>query len=143
MSNTILMEIKIMASTAVMYKGKVLVLRRSAGEKFLSGYWTIVGGKYEDSDSSIENAVLREVEEETGQRGCVVRPLNIQEFTRDDKPGVRVLEITYLCEVVSEDVKLNPSEHDSFRWITAANIPEITPVTDLTTLKLQAIFKAL
>jgi len=138
------MEIKIMASAAVVNRNnEILILRRSVKEKFLAGYWTIVGGKYEDSDKSIEGAVFREVLEETGLDVNIIKPINVQEFTRDDKPGVRAVEITYLCSTDDDQVKLSPEEHDTFRWINNSQVAELDLITDLTKQKLTDIFKVI
>jgi len=138
------MDIKIMASAAVVSQNKLLVLKRSAEEKFLSGYWTIVGGKYEDGDKSIEDAVKREVMEETGLKVDIIKPINVEEFTREDKPGVIAVEITYLCRSESNgEIKLSSHEHDSYAWISESGLTELNPVTELTKQKIKKIFSSL
>ncbi len=132
-----------MASAAIINKeNKVLVLKRSPGEKFLSGYWTIVGGKYEDSDKSIKDAVSREVTEETGLDVKIIKPINIQEFELKDKPGIRTVEveIAYLCYANVDDIKLASEEHDSFRWINRSEVSKLDLITDETKQKLSEIF---
>jgi len=132
-----------MASAAIVNqtKDKLLVLRRSSEEKFLSGYWTIVGGKYEDGDKSIEEAVKREVAEETGLHVEIMRPINVEEFTREDRPGVIAVEITYLCSAKDDEkITLSPHEHDSHLWVTEDDSLKLDPVTDFTKQKIAKIF---
>jgi 8-oxo-dGTP pyrophosphatase MutT (NUDIX family) len=138
------MEIKIMASAAIIDKNKLLVLKRSSEEKFLSGYWTIVGGKYEDGDASIEEAVKREVMEETGLSIAVVRPIDIEEFTREDRPNVRAVEITYLCSTEhGEKITLDAREHDAYAWVDESDAAKLDPVSDLTKRKIEKIFASI
>lgn len=137
------MEIKLMASAAVLHKNKLLVMRRSAGEKFLSGYWTVVGGKFEDADGTIENAVRREVREEAGFDISVVKPINVEEFTREDKPGMMAVEITYLCTPYEDADVVLSAEHDAYQWIGASDADTLAPVTDLTRKKIKRIFTAI
>lgn len=129
-----------MASAAIMKNKELLLLRRSKGESFLPGYWTIVGGKFEEKDATLEEAVRREVKEETGLDVTVIKPINIGSYWREDKPGLREVEVTYLCVPSKEsEVVLNPREHDLFIWVDKS--ADITPVTDFTKEKIKKIFE--
>jgi 8-oxo-dGTP diphosphatase len=134
------MEIKIMASAIIIKDGKLLLLRRSKGEKFLSGYWTIVGGKFEEKDLTLEEAVKREVKEETNLDITVIKPIDVGSYWRTDKPGLREVEIAYLCvPSMVNNIILNPQEHDSFVWVD--RLINVNPVTDFTKEKIRNIFK--
>src|SRR5579863_436334 len=92
------MTISLMVSSAIFDNdGRMLVARRSQDEEFLPGYWTIIGGKFEEQDATIEAGVQREAKEETGMDVEIVRPINVEEFRRDDKPGMVAVEVTFLC----------------------------------------------
>ena len=134
-------KVVLMVSSAIMNDGKLLVVRRSSHEEFLPGYWTITGGKFEEFDASVADGVHREALEETGLDVEVVRPLIVDEFRRDDRPGVVAVEITFLCvprEI--KNIRLSPDEHDVYRWIREEEIDSLDPMTDFTRSKLKKFF---
>lgn len=129
-----------MASSAIFHEGKLLVLRRSQHEEFLSGYWTGIGGKIGEEEG-IEEAALREVEEETGLGEVSLRgPLLVQEFTREDQPGTKAVEITYLCTTHTPDQIQLSKEHDAYGWISEEDIGGLSPVTDFQKENLRKLF---
>jgi 8-oxo-dGTP diphosphatase len=50
-------------SAALVHDGKVLIVRRSADDDFLAGYYEMPGGKIEN-DETHEQAIVREMQEE-------------------------------------------------------------------------------
>ena len=98
--------------------GKFLIMKRSE-ETSSSGFWTFPGGKIEEDEEKKE-AVLRELNEETGLKG---------EITESGKSYVSGGELGYwrifpfLVEV-SEDPDLN-SEHSDFSWIKPSELENL------------------
>jgi 8-oxo-dGTP pyrophosphatase MutT (NUDIX family) len=68
------------AGGVVFHAGRVLVLRREAGE------WVIPKGRAEAGESDAE-AALREVKKETGQLATIVEPLGMTHYRRPATPS--------------------------------------------------------
>jgi 8-oxo-dGTP diphosphatase len=87
----------------VIHQGRVLLIRR--GKEPLKGRWVIPGGTVEVGET-LEEALVREVREETG---VVVRPLEVLTvFDRIERDAGRVVYhyviIDYLCAYLSGEV---------------------------------------
>jgi mutator protein MutT len=88
----------------VLIAGKVVLIRR--GKEPLRGRWVIPGGTVELGET-LEQAVVREMEEETG---LVVRPREVVlVFDRIQREGTTVeyhyVIIDYLCEHLSGELR--------------------------------------
>lgn len=79
------MEIKIIpvVNAIIMKDGKVLLGRRNPEAKYYPHYWTFPGGKV-DPGERLEDALKREVREETGLEIGVVRLIRYEEGFHDD-----------------------------------------------------------
>ncbi|KAA0941483.1 NUDIX hydrolase [Streptomyces apricus] len=73
---------KRLAAAVVMRKGLVLLVRRSETERFLPRVWGVPCGKLEPGESA-EDGVLRELKEETGLLGEVVRKVGESSFVSE------------------------------------------------------------
>lgn len=93
--------------------GKILVLRRSAGDEIDPGSWEIPGGRLEWGEDA-EQALAREVLEETGLAIEVVRPVSVWCIRPDE--AVQVIGITFLARHLRGEIRLG-AEHDLARWI--------------------------
>lgn len=107
-------------------EGRLLLLRRSSGQ-FLEGYWELPSG-HVDAGESFDQALLREVLEETGLQIKVIGPL-LGEFTYLSASGKLTAQKTHhvLCEDGCE-IRLS-GEHNQFVWLPpGVSVPEpITP----------------
>jgi 8-oxo-dGTP diphosphatase len=84
----------------VIHQGKVLLIRR--GKEPLRGRWVVPGGTVEVGET-LQEALVREVEEETG---LIVKPLDVVTvFDRIERQGSAVqyhyVIVDYLCEYIS------------------------------------------
>ena len=105
--------------------GKYLVLKRSKDKDFQPEAWETVTGRLEQ-DESPNNAILREVKEETDLNVEIILPLDTGFFYRGGKEFPMVF-IAYYCKYV--DGKINLSwEHSEFKWIT---LQEALDMSDL------------
>ncbi len=123
-------QIIIKAIVAIFDNDKLLVAKRSEHEQFLSGYWTGIGGKLEDSDVSIADGAIREAKEETGLDVEIIRPLLVREFMREDRPGLMTVEITYLVKLKAGAEIVSSAEHSQLRWVTREEAAILSPLTD-------------
>lgn len=97
-------------------KNEVLLLRRSENEKYNVGLYDLPGG-YLDENEKIEDALIREIKEETGfEIEDSAGLLCIKDFKQSDKiKGVRFV-VRYLGDDFNS-VKLD-EEHDEFVWLS-------------------------
>jgi len=95
---------------------EVLLLKRSKKSKN-PGKWDLPGGHL-DKGETLEEAIKREVTEETGLKIKVADIIGTTEFSKDskhfknEKRGLR-----YLAYFKEGEVKLNKKEHQEFEWL--------------------------
>ncbi len=107
----------------VVRDGKVLLIRR--GKQPLFGRWTLPGGTLELGES-LEEAVVRELLEETGVR---VRPLELLTvFDRIERADGRVVYhyviVDYLCEYLSGEPQ-GASDALEAAFVSEAELPAL------------------
>ncbi len=111
---------------AVIVKGdKVLLVRR--GREPLLGQWSLPGGAVELGES-LEQAIVREVKEETGLAIAPVKILKVfDRIERDSAGEVRFhyVLVDFLCTqnlTMSEDELLAASDVSELRWVPVAGL---------------------
>ncbi len=121
--------------TAIVIKdGKYLIAKRSLEEKAFPGLWTVPGGKIEVDDykdlpkdtgshwyNIFENALRREVMEETGIEIDNIRYLTSLAFFRPD--GIPTIVVSLFADFADGEVVLN-SELSDFAWVTPEEAQE-------------------
>jgi len=109
-----------LAFKAVIKKGdKILVLKRAEKEDCFKEMWDIPGGRMEFGETP-DQALRREVLEETGLAIRIIKPVRMWTFFKNNK-SIQVVGITSLCEYESGEVKLS-EEHVDFKWIRPEEI---------------------
>jgi 8-oxo-dGTP diphosphatase len=118
------------AAHALIKKGnKYLVTKRSLQNDYMPMKWDIPGGTVEPGET-IENALNREVKEETGITINVGCPLYI--YTNFDNFPVRqTFQSIYLCKFIQGEIILNPQEHDQYYWLEKKDLYEIDSIAFL------------
>jgi 8-oxo-dGTP diphosphatase len=105
----------------VVRDGRVLLVRR--GKEPLYGRWTVPGGTVELGET-LEEAVIREMEEETGLRVEPVEVLTV--FDRIDRDGERVRHhhviVDYFCRWRSGEAGA-ASDALEVAWASAEELP--------------------
>lgn len=102
----------------IWYEGKFLILKRSKTDDREPDLWEFPGGGLELGEKH-EEALIREIREETGLEAELVRPLSAWDARRKD--GTQVLGVTFLCRYLRGEVKIS-HEHDAFAWILPEEI---------------------
>jgi 8-oxo-dGTP diphosphatase len=109
-----------LAAAIVIHKGCILIVRRSDTEKLAPGVWGVPCGKLDKNESASE-AVLRELQEETGLCGEIVRPAGNRIF-RSEWHGRRITNVQRNYVVQPE---VDPADTD------ASDMPHVRlPKTD-------------
>jgi 8-oxo-dGTP diphosphatase len=93
--------------------GRCLLLKRSVNNKSNVGKWEFPGGKI-DPGEKIEDAMLREVAEETGLK---VRLERVAGSAESEMPAVRVAYLIFEGTKEVGQVRLS-NEHDDYVWVT-------------------------
>ncbi len=99
-------------------KGEVLILREPEKDNLGSqdGLYGLVGGRI-DSNESYDQALHREVFEETGLKVEILRPIYVGEwYPVINGKKHHIIAVFSVCRAKSTDVKLS-KEHDDYKWV--------------------------
>ena len=119
-------------------KGRVLLLKRAETKSVDPGVFSGIGGKVEPRES-IYDALVREIEEETGI--TEVESLRVYSVTQhpyppDDSEWVNI----YFIVKIANQVSIKPNENGTFHWIDPKEIDSYQTTTD-TKEYIKIIFK--
>ncbi|MEU2582309.1 NUDIX hydrolase [Streptomyces avermitilis] len=116
---------KRLAAAVVMdEEGRVLLVRRSERERFLPRVWGVPCGKLEPEESSRDGA-LRELKEETGLRGEVVRKVGESSFVSDYRGHeIKNWQDNFLVRPLSMDITL-PAPDQAYAWLTPSELSSV------------------
>jgi 8-oxo-dGTP diphosphatase len=107
---------------AVLKDGKLLVVRR-VKDDFLGGMYELPGGSVDEGET-IEQGAIRELSEETGLKVTEFAAL-FQGFDYKKQNGVLVRQYNFVVEYPGGEVKLDPGEHDDYKWIRKSEIKSL------------------
>jgi 8-oxo-dGTP diphosphatase len=105
----------------IVRNGKVLMLLRTDACRNNQGMWTIPGGMVEPFER-LEDAVKREVKEETGLTVTSPEFMTVSDRTFDDEHWVSIL---YRCDTEGEPVNMEPDKHREIAWHDLNVLPEL------------------
>jgi len=102
---------------------RVLLVRRAKAPA--AGSWSLPGGRIEPGETP-EEAVVREIREETGLPTRVLAPLGIVEIGSE---GMRYAIHEFLLAVVDPNIPARAGDDASeIRWVPIEDLPQV-PVT--------------
>lgn len=105
---------QVAAKALVIHDGKLLVLKRKNNTIPELNGLDFPGGRLKENESP-EQALARELKEETGISADIGQPIHVFDIFR--RENERLLGICYLCTPHNVNIKLS-DEHESFRWLT-------------------------
>ncbi|MEH1126188.1 NUDIX hydrolase [Micromonospora sp. CPCC 206061] len=102
--------------------GRIFIQRRSPDRRLFPNTWDIVGGHVEPGET-LEEALYREVREETGWQVSVVIGV-VGEYAYTGNDGIARVETDYLVRVDGDLARpqLEAGKHTEFRWLTESEI---------------------
>jgi len=112
------------AKALILFKDKYLFLLRSDKDDIYPSYWDIPGGAVE-SGETLNEALIREVKEETGIDISSFKTLAIKNWEMN-KGGIKVSGTDFLC-ILDELPKIHLSaEHVRIQWLTEKEAADST-----------------
>lgn len=111
----------------------ILLLKRAAHEVYFPNVFELPSGKVDPEDPTIQHALAREVQEETGLDVTgIIAELKPMIYTTektvvdDSGQGISVsksaIQLNYIVSVSSGDVKLSADEHSESSWATEGEL---------------------
>jgi 8-oxo-dGTP diphosphatase len=102
--------------------GRIFIQRRSPDRRLFPDTWDIVGGHVEPGET-IEDALHREVREETGWTVSVVLGM-VGEYGYTGNDGVARVETDFLVRVDGDlsRPRLEAGKHTGYRWLTESEL---------------------
>jgi len=97
-------------------EGKILLIR---SHKWRDKY--VIPGGHIEVGEKIEEALQREIKEETGLDVYDAEFIGLQEFICDDafwKPGRHFIFLDYACRTDSKEVILDSKEAQEYQWVS-------------------------
>jgi 8-oxo-dGTP diphosphatase len=98
----------------VKHEGKFLLLKRAKLARGENGFWELPGGG-QDFGESPEEALIRELDEETGLTVTIENPVCVWHHLREN--NVQIIGMTYTCKAITTEVVLS-DEHSEYAWVT-------------------------
>lgn len=118
------MNFAIAVKSLIINNQKVLTLKRRDDNPHAAGEWDIPGGRLEPGENPFDG-LKRETLEETNLQIDIMKPLDVQHFTRED--GQIITMIVFICKPrILEELKIS-DEHDEFKWIRVGEISDFCP----------------
>jgi len=115
------------AGHALIRKGeKYLVLKRSEKNDYMPLKWDIPGGIVEMGET-VEQAVIREVKEETGLEIVVNKVIYIYSNI-NQVPQRQDFQVVYDCLYIDGEVSINHREHETHRWTKYSEIENLDTI---------------
>jgi 8-oxo-dGTP pyrophosphatase MutT (NUDIX family) len=101
--------------------GRVLLVRRSATERFLPCVWGVPCGKLEP-DEDPEDGALRELKEETGLLGEIIRKIGESSFVSEYRGReVKNWQDNFLVRPLTQEITL-PEPDQAYLWLPPSGL---------------------
>ncbi|KAK8016992.1 hypothetical protein PG993_015181 [Apiospora rasikravindrae] len=120
---------------------RILLLRRRPDEKHYPNVYEITGGKVDETDPTIGQAIAREVLEESSLKvSAVLKPLSTITYNTFSAAGTRnVIQLSYVVQVEDTQFQVNPEEHSKGIWAAMDMLGELDITEDMKDLVMEAL----
>lgn len=117
------MKIKSVSAIIKNKEGMVLLLKRGTLHKFYNGFWQLPEGKVEKGETE-ENAIIRELKEETDQIPIQLRYLFNKETHINNQNMSYIIDRFVFEASCGDDIKLSP-EHSEFSYFSPKSMDKL------------------
>jgi 8-oxo-dGTP diphosphatase len=111
---------------ALIQKDSLVLLLERPKDDFMGGIYELPSGKVEDSES-LDIALYREVEEETGLRIREIKRY-LGHFDYEYKSRKKTRQFNFAV-IVEEPIRIKLQEHDNYAWVNKNQL-HLYPITD-------------
>lgn len=132
-------EVVVAVKSILIHNERVLLLKKSDTSRFGAGIWEFPGGKI-NYNEMLEDAILREIKEETGLSVTIERLLYAANVTIT--PTRQAVIINYLCHSSQKKIQLS-KEHQDFMWAGKAQMLAYLEPNIVANLQRNRIFETL
>ena len=108
------METLAITSAIIKNDNKFLIAKRAATKKYSPNQWEFISG-FLDTDESVEEIILREIEEELGVSGKIVK--TFKPFSFADAEALW-LTMPFAVEIETDKIKINSQDHSELKWVS-------------------------
>jgi 8-oxo-dGTP diphosphatase len=117
---------------------RFLLVQRCENDDTGANTWENAGGNIEEGETP-EDAVFREVKEETGITDIEIKKIAYVSVLKGELPD---LLIVYLCETATENVAVS-FEHQAYVWADEAKCRELLPKAIISDFEKNQVFDIL
>ncbi|EXF84610.1 hypothetical protein CFIO01_04778 [Colletotrichum fioriniae PJ7] len=128
----------------------ILLLKRNTDEKHYPNVFEIPGGKVDATDSTIRDAIIREVAEETQLKVLdIASPLSRIRYTTEKLERTptgeekivkrHALQLSYVVTVEGTEFRVEKKEHSMGIWATRDSLDQIPITSEMRKLVLEAL----
>ena len=118
------MKTRVITSAIIQRSDKFLIVKRAPDQEFAPSLWEFVIG-FLDEGETADDTVLREVQEEIGCKGKILKKLPVYEIEDNEANWV---VIPFVIQVDNEASIRLSHEHTDFAWVSRSdlnNYPEL------------------
>jgi len=115
-------EFRITVKAIIFNEGKILLLRRKMASRDGHGFWELPGGGLKFGET-LEEALQREVLEETGLEINVIQPVYTFSALREEK-NLQKIGIAFLCSCRELLISLS-NEHSEFGFFSRVEAKDL------------------
>lgn len=125
-------QFKVAVHALIKKDNKFLVIRRSLQDDFMPGFWDTPGGCLDFGEDPTKT-LIRESKEEVNLNIKIEKLLycHNQVYLESARHW---FALVYQCEIISGEIKLDPKEHQEYRWVTLEELKDLPKIDFLNDL---------
>lgn len=117
--------VKVAAHGLIKKDGKYLATRRPIDDDYMPNLWDTPGGTINFGEKIID-ALNREIKEETDLTVKVSDVIFCYNHLSGEER--HQFELVYSCDYIGGEIKLDPQEHQEYRWVTLEEMESLPKI---------------